>query len=226
MVAELLEVSELFCSIQGESSFAGYPCVFIRLSGCNLRCNYCDASYTYNESGKQLPLTEILQFVSNYPNAIVEITGGEPLLQKNSLVLMQSLIDLGRTVLLETNGSLDISDVPDKVIKIMDIKCPDSGMHKKMLLNNLVKLTSRDEIKCVLSSRDDYEWAVAVLQQYDLLYHSLKESSHQNPKVLFSPVQGTLDATKLAEWILQDDLPVRLQIQLHKILWPNTDRGV
>jgi 7-carboxy-7-deazaguanine synthase len=225
-VAELLEVSELFFSIQGESSFAGYPCVFIRLSGCNLRCNYCDASYTYKESGKKLPLSEILQFVNNYPNAIVEITGGEPLLQKNSLVLMQSLLDLGKTVLLETNGSLDIADVPDKIIKIMDIKCPDSGMHTKMLLNNLVKLTSRDEIKCVLSSRDDYEWAVAVLQQHDLLYNSLEGGANQKPKVLFSPVMGDLEAKKLAEWILQDNLPVRLQIQLHKILWPNQNRGV
>jgi 7-carboxy-7-deazaguanine synthase len=226
LAAELFDVSELFFSIQGESSFAGYPCVFIRLSGCNLRCNYCDASYTYEEPSNKTALNEIIQFVNNYPNAIVEITGGEPLLQENSLPLMQNLLDLGRTVLLETNGSLTIETIPDQVIKIMDLKCPDSGMHKEMLLDNLVKLTGRDEIKCVVSSRADYDWAVNTLRKKGLLDHPLQESSPPKAKILFSPVTGKLDAPLLAEWILQDNLPVRLQLQLHKIIWPNQDRGV
>lgn len=211
-----LLVSEIFYSIQGESSFAGLPCVFIRLAGCNLRCSYCDARYTYEEDGFEKTLDELIDCTGKRPHALVEITGGEPLLQENVYPLIDLLKEEGRTVLLETNGSIPLNRVPAGVIKIMDIKCPDSGMHEKMDFTNLTYLTKQDEIKFVLSSRDDYDWAIKTIERY-----GLKEKN-----LLFSPVEGRLQADHLAEWVLADTLPVRIQIQLHKVLWPDRKRGV
>jgi 7-carboxy-7-deazaguanine synthase len=211
-----LTVSELFYSIQGESSFAGYPCVFIRLAGCNLRCSYCDARYTYEEDGAQMPVADILAYAASHPAALVAITGGEPLLQDNVYPLMKQLLAGNRTVLLETNGSLGISKVPGEVVKVVDIKCPDSGMHEQMNSKNMHFLSPRDEVKFVISSRDDYEWALATISKYRL---------DRDAKLLFSPVAGRLNPADLAEWLLADRLPARLQLQLHKILWPTAVRG-
>jgi 7-carboxy-7-deazaguanine synthase len=211
-----LAVSELFYSLQGESSLAGYPCVFIRLAGCNLRCSFCDARYTYEEEGQQMPLAAIIAAAGSHPRALVAITGGEPLLQDNVYPLMKQLLAANHRVMLETNGSLGISKVPGEVIKILDLKCPDSGMHEQMDFQNLHFLSTRDEIKFVLSSRQDYEWAAATISKYRL---------DQTASLLFSPVVGRLAPAELAGWLLTDQLPVRLQLQLHKILWPETLRG-
>jgi len=226
LAADQLQISELFFSIQGESSFAGYPCVFIRLSGCNLRCVYCDASYTYEEAGRPMPVSEILEFTANYPSAIVEITGGEPLLQQETFPLMTALVKAGRKVLLETNGSLDLGNVPAEVVKIVDLKCPDSGMEQQMRLENLPKLTADDELKCVISSKQDYEWAVKILREYNLLQPLTSKNFGKKCQILFSTVADKLSPTDLSKWIIKDQLPVRLQLQLHKILWPETARGV
>lgn len=214
---QCLNISELFYSIQGESTFAGLPCVFIRLAGCNLRCSYCDAKYTYEEPAIEKTISEVLAFAGSYPAALVEITGGEPLLQDSVYDLMQQLLADKRTVLLETNGSISVEKVPQGVIKIIDIKCPDSNMHDPMHLNNLALLNAQDEIKFVLSSRKDYDWAIDIIKKHPL---------EKNKAILFSPVNGLLDAAQLAEWILADCLPVRLQLQLHKIIWPDQNRGV
>jgi 7-carboxy-7-deazaguanine synthase len=211
-----LTVSELFYSIQGESSLAGYPCFFIRLADCNLRCSYCDARYAYEEEGRQLPLTGIIAAAGAYPRVLVAITGGEPLLQDNVYPLMKQLLAANHQVMLETNGSLGISKVPGEVIKVLDLKCPGSGMHEQMDFQNLHFLSARDEVKFVLSSREDYEWAAATINKYRL---------DQMPKLLFSPVAGRLAPADLADWLLADQLPVRLQLQLHKILWPTEIRG-
>lgn len=212
-----LLVSETFYSIQGESSYSGYPCIFIRLAGCNLRCTYCDARYTYDEPGKRLALSHLLSDVALYPGALVEITGGEPLLQENSLALMEALVAAGRTVLLETNGSIDISVVPPGVIRIMDVKCPGSGMSDKTDLENLQRLTVDDEVKFVISSEDDFNWAVDLIERKDLLNRA---------KILFSPNTRKIEAAELARLIMEKRLPVRLQVQLHTLLWPGAGRGV
>ena len=218
-----LDVSELFFSLQGESTYAGLPCVFIRLAGCNLRCRYCDARYTYEEAGSHKTISEVLAFADCYPGAIVEITGGEPLLQANVIPLMQSLVDKDRTVLIETNGSLDLSMIPGKVITIVDVKCPGSGMDRANRLENLSALREHDEIKFVLCCRDDYDWAVSCLNKHNLIGSTTGQMAR---RILFSPVPGELSPADLAAWILTDRLPVRLQLQLHKILWPGNDRGV
>lgn len=219
---QVLTVSELFFSIQGESTYAGLPCVFIRLAGCNLRCDYCDARYSYEETGRDLALTEIIAYVDQHPGAMVEITGGEPLLQNNVIPLMERLLAANRLVLLETNGSLDISKVPPGVTVIMDVKCPGSGMSQSFRPENLTALRIGDEIKFVLTSRHDYEWAVSFIRDHDLIPTSNAQSAQP---LLFSPVPNLLPPAELAEWILHDRLPVRLQAQLHKILWPGIDRG-
>jgi 7-carboxy-7-deazaguanine synthase len=211
-----LEISELFYSIQGESSFAGYPCFFIRFAGCNLRCTYCDARYTYEEPGSSYSVEQLLAEVEQYPDILVEITGGEPLLQEGLYPLLDKLIQTGRTVLLETNGSLSLERVPEKVVKIMDVKCPDGGMHDKMELGNFTILTPTDELKFVISSRQDYDFA-----KETLLIHNLLGKT----KISFSPVTDRLAPCDLARWILDDRLPVRLQLQLHAILWPEKKRG-
>jgi 7-carboxy-7-deazaguanine synthase len=211
-----LEISELFYSIQGESSFAGYPCFFIRFAGCNLRCTYCDARYTYEEPGSSYSVEQLLTEVEQYPDVLVEITGGEPLLQEGIYPLFDKLLQAGRTILLETNGSLSLERVPEKVIKIVDVKCPDSGMHDKMELGNFAVLTPTDEIKFVVSSRQDYYFAKEVLSIHNLLGKA---------KISFSPVTDRLAPYDLARWIMDDRLPVRLQLQLHAILWPEKKRG-
>jgi len=163
-----LQLSEIFYSIQGESSLAGYPCLFFRLSGCNLRCSYCDAKYTYEEPATPTPLGTLLTEAARYPNALIEITGGEPLLQEEVYPLMDALLAAGRTVLLETNGSLCIARVPKEVVKIVDLKCPDSTMAEKMNLANLDLLAPHDEVKFVVNSRGDYDWARAMMRKHRL----------------------------------------------------------
>jgi 7-carboxy-7-deazaguanine synthase len=213
----VLQLSETFYSIQGESSFAGYPCLFFRLAGCNLRCSYCDARYTYEEPATVTPLNTLLNEAARYPNALIEITGGEPLLQEGVYPLMAGLLAAGRTVLLETNGSLSIARVPQEVVKIIDLKCPDSGMAEKMEPANLDLLSPHDEIKFVVSSRGDYDWAKAMIRE-----HRLAEKA----TLILSPVIGRLAPALLAQWLMADALPARLQLQLHTLLWPGTKRGV
>ncbi len=223
MAAEsTLLISELFYSIQGESTLAGAPCAFIRLAGCNLRCSYCDARYTYEEPGQSRTLAELTAFVAAYPAALIEITGGEPLLQDNIYPLMAALVTAGRTVLLETNGSLPLDRVAAGVMKIMDIKCPDSTMQDAMRWENLASLTSHDNLKFVISSRNDFSWAT---RQLRARLPGLGQDDNL-PVVLFSPVLGKLAPALLADWILAEQLPVRLQLQLHKLLWPGSERGV
>ncbi|MCK5233029.1 MAG: radical SAM protein [Desulfobulbaceae bacterium] len=221
-----MDISEKFFSIQGESTHAGRPCVFIRLTGCNLRCSYCDARYTYEETGNIIAVSRLVDYTSNYPGAIVEITGGEPLLQENVYLLMDRLLAAKRTVLLETNGSMNLERVPQDVIKIVDIKCPDSGMHKKMDPANPERLSGKDEIKFVISSRPDYEWAVNFIKTRLAADPGRYEEWTKNGRILFSPAADRLKPDQLAEWILYDNLKVRLQIQVHKILWPKEARGV
>jgi 7-carboxy-7-deazaguanine synthase len=212
----LIEICELFYSIQGESSYAGYPCFFIRLAGCNLRCTYCDTRYAYEGAHVSHTISQILAEMENYPGVPVEVTGGEPLLQKGVYPLLDELLAAGRTVLLETNGSITLAEVPPDVVKILDMKCPGSGMHEKMDFTNFAFLGSRDEIKFVMGSRDDYDWALNVLSSYRL---------PDLATVTFSPVASLLPPSKLATWILADCLPVRLRLQLHTILWPARTRG-
>ena len=219
-----LSISELFYSIQGESTFAGLPCVFIRTAGCNLRCSYCDAVYTYEEAGSETTLAEILRYVENYPRALVEITGGEPLLQQNVYPLMDSLVACNRTVLLETNGSQPLDSVPIEVHAIVDIKCPGSGMESSWLASNLQAVRNRvvarpnsTEIKFVLRDMQDYQFARSIVREQALC---------EVVPVLFSPVRDTLPLPLLAQAILDDQLPVRLQLQLHTVIWPTVARGV
>jgi 7-carboxy-7-deazaguanine synthase len=220
---EQLFISEIFYSIQGESTRAGLPCLFIRLAGCNLRCSYCDAAYTWQEPGTAMRITDICATVAKIPDVLVEITGGEPLAQAGVFPLMQALLDSGRRVLLETNGSLPLCGIPDAITIIMDVKCPGSGMTAANLPENLVLLRERrnrqcsDEIKFVLCSRDDFHWARAMVLQERL--------DHVVP-VLFSPVRPALEPTTLAQLLLDHRLNVRLQLQLHTMLWPGQNRGV
>lgn len=211
-----LEISEIFYSIQGESSHSGLPCVFFRLAGCNLRCSFCDARYTYEEPGRTFPLAELFSYAARFPHALVEITGGEPLLQENVYALMVGLLARGRTVLLETNGSIDLNRVPAGVKKIVDLKCPDSTMHQEMNLACLEQLGPEDELKFVISSDHDYDWAVAMIQD-----HALAGKAG----LLFSANSATMEPRKLAEKILADQLPIRFQVQLHTLLWPDKKRG-
>jgi len=211
-----IKIAELFYSIQGESSYAGYPCFFIRFADCNLRCTYCDTRYAFEEKHPQLSIDGILAELKEYPGAIVEVTGGEPLLQEGIYPLLKKLLAAGRTVLLETNGSLSLADVPEDVVKIMDMKCPGSGMHEQMDFDNFDLLSQKDEIKFVIGSRDDYNWAVQLVSAYSL---------HNKATVTFSPVTSNLPSATLAGWILEDHLSVRLRLQLHTIIWPERTRG-
>ena len=213
-----LRINEIFYSIQGESLYAGLPCVFIRLTGCNLRCAYCDTRYAYEE-GMDMTMPAILRQVESYPAAaLVEITGGEPLFQEETPDLVKQLLDHGRTVLMETNGSLDISRIDSRCIRIMDIKCPSSLMHSHNDPDNLRRIGSNDQIKFIIETQTDYVYALNALKQ---LPPDFPRSS-----VLFSPAFGSLSPSLLAKWILQDGLGVRLHLQLHKLIWPNTERGV
>jgi 7-carboxy-7-deazaguanine synthase len=215
--AMALLVNELFYSIQGESSYAGFPCVFIRLTGCNLRCSYCDTAYAYRD-GNFMSLDQILEQVSAYSCPLVEITGGEPLIQEETPELAQRLLAAGYRVLIETNGSLDISSIDARCVKIVDFKCPSSGMEKKNDFGNLDRLSRHDEIKFVVGGKKDYGFAKGV-------YYAIRSKGLNNP-VHFSPVFGRLSLRRLAEWILHDHLEARLSPQLHKIIWPSSARGV
>jgi len=213
-----LRINEIFYSIQGESLYAGLPCIFIRLTGCNLRCAYCDTLYAYDE-GMDMALPEILIRVESYPAAaLVEITGGEPLFQKETPDLVKQLLDHGRTVLMETNGSLDISRIDSRCIRIMDIKCPSSLMHSHNDPDNLRRIGPNDQIKFIIESQTDYFYALNALKQIP--------PDFPRSSVLFSPAFGMLSPNILAKWILKDGLGVRLHLQLHKLIWPNTERGV
>ena len=212
----MLEVTEIYKSVQGESTYMGLPCVFIRLTGCNLRCIWCDTPHAFHD-GKKLSIHQIIDEVKSYDINLVEITGGEPLLQKEVFPLMESLLKNKFKVMLETSGSLAINNVPAKVIKIIDLKCPGSGEENKNLWENLNHLTSTDEIKFVIADKTDYEWSKKVLQNYEL---------DKKVPVLFSPVFEKLKLKDLTEWILEDNLPVRLHIQLHKYIWDQKTIGV
>jgi len=211
-----LKINEIFYSIQGESLYAGLPCVFVRLTGCNLRCAYCDTRYAY-DAGSMMSVESIMEKIASYPCRLVEITGGEPLMQEATPHLIARLIDAGYTVLLETNGSMDIRPVDDRCIKIMDVKCPGSGASDKNNYHNFKYLSSKDQIKCVIADATDYAFAKFIL--------SAHLPTGKSIAVLFSPAFGMLDPSQLAEWILADGLDVRLQLQLHKILWPHDSKG-
>lgn len=213
-----LKVNEIFYSIQGESSYAGRPCVFVRLTGCNLRCSYCDTQYAYEEGGI-MEVNHIFDQVAPYQCRLVEITGGEPLFQHETPILIESLLDDGYKVLLETNGTMDISRVDERCVRIVDIKCPSSGMVDKNDLDNLKRLTLRDELKFILGTREDYEYAKQVLEHW-------RVDSEWVCPVNFSPIFGQLDPETLAEWILEDHLDVRVNLQLHKYIWGPEVRGV
>ena len=212
-----LAVNEIYHSIQGESTWAGRPCVFVRLTYCNLRCNYCDTEYAFYE-GKKMALKEIVDHVESFGSELVEITGGEPLLQKNVLPLMSILCDAGYTVLLETSGAHDIAPVDARVHRIMDLKTPGSGEVEKNLWSNIDHLRPRDEVKFVIGSREDYEWSREKVERFNL-----PARCHA---VLFSPIFGRIDPRKIVEWILADKLNVRFQLQMHKFIWSPTQRGV
>jgi len=210
-----MRVTEIFHSIQGESSHAGRPCVFVRLTGCNLRCRWCDSEYTFT-GGERMPIDEILDRVRGYGCNLVEVTGGEPLAQAESFALIERLCEEGYEVLIETSGSIDISAVDPRATIILDLKCPGSGEAEKNRWENLDILRPQDEIKFVIADRNDYDWARRVVEERNLGRWT----------VLFSPVWGEIDMKSLAEWMLADRVPARLQTQLHKHIWGAEARGV
>ncbi len=213
----MLRVTEIYKSIQGESTFAGLPCVFVRLTGCPLRCAWCDTDYAFYE-GVSMSIAEVMEQVERLSGCLVEITGGEPLAQKECPALTQALLDAGCQVLVETSGALPIRGLPQAAIKIMDLKCPASGESEKNDLSNLADLSLRDELKFVIADRGDYEWARDMVRKHELFKKARA--------VHFSPVLDRLAPQRLAEWILADGAPVRLQLQLHKFIWEPHQRGV
>ena len=215
-ISQSLQITEIFHSIQGESTRVGEPCVFIRLTGCPLRCTWCDTEYAFH-GGETMSLETIVARVQSYDCSFVEVTGGEPLHQPGALVLLRKLCQAGYQVMIETSGAFDISEIDPRVSIIMDVKCPGSGMTDRMLWTNMNRLAKKDEVKFVLKNRADYEWSKNIVKQYGL---------GDRCRVLFSPVFGSLDLQPLAEWILKDRLPVRMQIQLHKLIWGHETRGV
>ena len=211
-----LTVNEIFFSLQGESSHAGMPCLFVRLSHCNLRCTWCDTSYAF-DAGREMSIEEIIEELHAHSCRLVEVTGGEPLAQEPCFALLTRLCDDGYEVLLETSGSIDISRVDSRVQRIIDLKCPASGMMDHNLWSNLDLIRPGDEIKFVIADRNDYQWARQIIEQYALLPRC---------PVLMSPVFDQLANVELAEWILADGLAVRYQLQLHKYIWDPSTRGV
>lgn len=213
----MLTVNEIFYSIQGESTFAGRPCVFVRLTGCDLRCRWCDTAYAFHEGGPTT-LDEVHAAVESYGCPLVEITGGEPLLQPDVYPLMRRLLEAGKTVLLETGGHVDISDVPAAVVKVVDVKCPGSGEASRNDWANLDRLARHDEVKFVIRDRTDYEFAREAVERHGI--------ADRCAGVLFSPVHGVLEPVELAGWLLRDRVPARVQVQLHKYVWGPEARGV
>lgn len=212
----VLRVNEIFHSIQGESTAVGLPCVFVRLTGCHLRCTWCDTAYAFHD-GTSMSVDDVLEAVSRYPCRTVEVTGGEPLLQPDAIPLMAGLLARGYRVLLETSGAAPIDLVPQGVTIVMDLKCPGSGESARNRWANLDRLRPSDQIKFVVADRADYEWALRTIADHDLASRF---------ELLLSPVAGAVDPAQLAAWILTDGAAVRLQVQLHKILWPEATRGV
>ncbi len=219
---DLLKVNEIFFSIQGESSHAGRPCVFVRLTYCNLRCNYCDTEYAFYH-GQDFTIDAILEAVAAFGCKLVEITGGEPLLQKRSRDLMTALCDRGYEVMLETGGSIDVSDVDTRVLKIVDFKCPSSEMESKNYLGNVDHLLPHDEVKFVIADRADFDWALNLVREYGV--------SKRVCQILFSPVFDSVEPVDIVNWILSEKIQVeipnlRFQIQMHKMIWKPETRGV
>ncbi len=212
----MLKINEIYKSIQGESSYSGLPCAFIRLTGCHLRCTWCDTAYAFYD-GEEMSIDQVIDRVQKLGVQLVELTGGEPLLQEDVIVLVKRLIDLNFQVLIETSGAVSLEGLDTRSIKVVDIKCPGSGMLDKMMWENLEYLSVRDEVKFVILDRQDFDWACQMVRQHDLL----KKCS-----VLFSPVFGKLDPQQLTQWILKTQLPVRLQLQIHKYIWNPQMRGV
>ncbi len=213
----MLTINEIFHSIQGESTHSGRPCVFVRLTACDLRCSWCDTPYAFTE-GRKMSIEDVLAEVDRFGCDLVELTGGEPLLQKEVYPLMQRLLDAGRTVMVETGGHLSIAAVPAPVIRIVDVKCPGSGESERTHWDNLAMLAAQDEVKFVILDRADYEFARQVTAEHALV--------GRTAAVLFSPVHGVLPAKDLAAWILEDRLGVRFQLQAHKFIWGADVRGV
>ena len=217
MAGARLRINEIFFSIQGESTWAGRPCAFVRLTGCNLRCVWCDTAYAFHE-GRQMTVAEVADRVLAYRSDLVEITGGEPMLQPGIHPLIARLLEAGLTVMIETSGASDLAHLDPRVIKIMDLKCPASGESDRNLWSNLEHLGPRDEIKFVVADRADYEWA------RDVTAH--RHLADRVNAILLSPAFGILAPDSLARWILADRLPVRMQLQMHKHIWPPDTRAV
>ena len=211
-----LKINEIYYSVQGESTHAGRPCIFIRLTYCNLRCSYCDTEYAFYD-GKDMEIAHIINEIKRWDCNLVEVTGGEPLFQDECIDLLNELVNSNYEVMLETGGSLSISDVPKKVIKIVDFKCPSSGMVKKNLWSIVDDLQAHDEVKFVIGNREDFDWAKDKITESSL---------DKICTLLFSPTFGKIDPQLIVEWILADNLPVRMQMQMHKMIWSPEEKGV
>ena len=212
----VLKINEIYYSVQGESTHMGRPCVFIRLTYCNLRCTYCDSEYAFYE-GKDMEITHIMNEIKQWDCNLVEVTGGEPLFQDKCINLLNELVNSNYEVMLETGGSLSISDVPKKVIKIVDFKCPSSAMEKKNLWSIVEDLQPNDEVKFVIGNREDFDWAKDRITEYSL---------DKICTLLFSPTFEKIDPQLMVEWILAENLPVRMQMQMHKMIWSPDKQGV
>jgi len=211
-----LKVNEIYYSIQGESTHIGRPCIFIRLTYCNLRCTYCDTEYAFYD-GKDMEIPEIMNEINQWNCNLVEVTGGEPLFQEECIYLLNKLINQNYEVMLETGGSLSISDVPKEIVKIVDFKCPSSGMEKKNLWSIVNDLQPHDEVKFVIGDREDFEWARKMLNKYSL---------NKKCAILCSPTFGKIEPSLIVEWILEENLPVRMQLQMHKHIWEPDGKGI
>ena len=211
-----LKINDIYYSVQGESPYAGRPCIFIRLTYCNLRCTYCDTEYAFYE-GKDMEIPEIINEIQQWDCNLVEVTGGEPLFQEECIDLLNDLVNSSYEIMLETGGSLSISDVPKEVIKIVDFKCPTSGMVKKNSWSIVDDLQPHDEVKFVIGNREDFDWAKNRIEEYSL---------DKICTLLFSPTFGEIDPQQIVEWILAENLPVRIQMQMHKMIWSPEEKGV
>ena len=211
-----LKINEIYYSVQGESTHSGCPCIFIRLTYCNLRCSYCDTEYAFYD-GKDMEITDIISEIKRWDCNLVEVTGGEPLFQDECIDLLNELVNSNYEVMLETGGSLSISDVPKKVVKIVDFKCPSSGMVKKNLWSIVDDLQAHDEVKFVIGNREDFDWAKDRITEY---------SMDKICTLLFSPTFGEINPQQIVEWILAENLPVRMHLQMHKMIWSPEEKGV